>query len=113
MLTPITIQVAQKDLEFQNKDGVMHAVLDIYGQLTSLGGQVANTFDDGVAVDVPEHDFQRLRDRKQVYQKAVPLRPGRYKLSLVLKDENSGNIGRSISESWFPIMTMTSYLPVP
>jgi len=93
VLTPITIQVAQKDLEFQNKNGVMHAVVDIYGQLTSLGGRVANSFDDGVVVDVPEHDYQNYASRKQVYQKAVPLRPGHYKLSLVLKDENSGNIG--------------------
>ena len=93
VLTPITIQVAQKDLEFQNKDGVMHGVLDIYGQLISLGGRVANSFDDSVRVDVPEHDFQTYVSRKQVYQKAVPLRPGHYKLSLVIKDENSGNIG--------------------
>lgn len=93
VLTPITVQVSQKDLEFQNKNGVMHAMVDIYGQLSSLGGRVANTFDDGVVVDVPEHDFQNYVDRKQVYQKAVPLRPGHYKLSLVVKDENSGNIG--------------------
>jgi GWxTD domain-containing protein len=93
VLTPITIQVAQKDLEFQNKDGVMHAMLDIYGQLISLGGRVANSFDDAVVVDVPEHDFQTYVSRKQVYQKAIPLRPGHYKLSLVIKDQNSGNIG--------------------
>jgi GWxTD domain-containing protein len=93
VLTPITIQVAQKDLEFQNKEGVMHGVLDIYGQLISLGGRVANSFDDSVVVDVPEHDFQSYVNRKQVYQKAIPLRPGHYKLSLVIKDQNSGNIG--------------------
>jgi GWxTD domain-containing protein len=93
VLTPITVQVAQKDLEFQNKEGVMHGVLDIYGQLISLGGRVVNSFDDSVVVDVPEHDFQTYVNRKQVYQKAVPLRPGHYKLSLVIKDQNSGNIG--------------------
>src|ERR1051326_6714769 len=93
VLTPITIQVSQKDLEFQNKEGVMHGVLDIYGQLISLGGHVSNSFDDSVVVDVPEHDFQTYVGRKQVYQKAVPLRPGHYKLSLVIKDQNSGNIG--------------------
>jgi hypothetical protein len=72
---------------------VMHGVLDIYGQLISLGGRVVNSFDDSVVVDVPEHDFQTYVNRKQVYQKAVPLRPGHYKLSLVIKDQNSGNIG--------------------
>jgi GWxTD domain-containing protein len=93
VLVPITIQVAQRDLEFQNKDGVMHGVLDIYGQLSSLSGRVATTFDDSVVVDVPEHDFDHYVGQKRVYQKAVPLKPGRYKLSLVVKDQNSGNIG--------------------
>lgn len=93
VLTPITIQVANKDLQFQNKDGIMHASLDIYGQLTTPSGRVATSFDQGVAVDMPEHDFQNFPDRKEVYQRALPLKPGLYKLSLVLKDENSGNIG--------------------
>ncbi|HXJ93931.1 MAG TPA: GWxTD domain-containing protein [Terriglobia bacterium] len=93
VLVPITVQVAQKDLEFQNKDGVMHGVLDIYGQLSTLSGRVATTFDDSVVVDVPEHNFDLYVGQKRVYQKAVPLKPGRYKLSLVVKDQNSGNIG--------------------
>jgi len=92
-LVPITIQVSQKDLEFQNKDGVMHGVLDVYLQLSTLSGRVATSHDEGVVVDVPEHDFARYVNQKRVYQYAVPLKPGRYKLSVVVKDQNSGNIG--------------------
>jgi uncharacterized protein (DUF2141 family) len=72
---------------------VMHAVLDIFGQITSLGGRIVSTFEDAVVLDVPENDFQRYVDRKSVYQKVVPLRPGRYKLSVVLKDDLSGHMG--------------------
>jgi GWxTD domain-containing protein len=93
VLVPITVQVAQKDLEFQNKDGVMHGVLDIYIQLSTLSGRVATTHDDSVVVDVPEHDFQHYVNQKRVYQFAAPLKPGRYKVSLVVKDQNSGNVG--------------------
>lgn len=93
VLTPVTIQVANRDLEFQNKSGVMHAVLDIFGQFTSLGGRTASTFEDSVVLDVPESDFQRYVDRKSVYQKAVPLRPGRYKLSVIVKDDLNGHMG--------------------
>ena len=39
VLSPITVQVYNRDLQFQNKDSVMHGVLDIYGEITSLGGQ--------------------------------------------------------------------------
>jgi hypothetical protein len=44
-------------------------------------------------LDVPEHEFQRFLERKAVYQEAIPLRPGRYKLSLVMKDNLSGHMG--------------------
>jgi GWxTD domain-containing protein len=93
VLTPITIQVANKDVEFQNKDGVMHASLDIFTQLSTLSGRIAATSDQGVARDVPPHDFQAYSNQKLVYQKIVPLRPGRYKLTVVIKDNNNGHIG--------------------
>ena len=93
VLTPVTVQVAYRDLQFQNKDGVMHGVMDIYGQLTSLGGRNVNTFEKSLVLDVPEHEFQRFLERKAVYQEAIPLRPGRYKLSLVMKDDVNGHMG--------------------
>ena len=93
VLTPITIQVAYRDLQFQNKGGVMHGVMDIYGQLTSLGGRNVNTFEKSLVLDVPEHEFEHFLERKAVYQEAIPLHPGRYKLSLVLKDNLNGHMG--------------------
>jgi GWxTD domain-containing protein len=93
VLTPITVQVANRDLQFDNKDGVMHAVMDIFGQITTLSGRMASTFEDSMVLDVPENDFQRYVDRKSVYQKVVPLRPGLYKVSVVLKDDINGHMG--------------------
>ncbi len=93
VLTPITVQVANRDLQFENKEGVMHAVLDIFGQVSGLGGRVVSTFEDAVALDVPENDFQRYVNRRSVYQKVLPLRPGRYKVSVVVKDDLNGQMG--------------------
>ncbi len=93
VLVPVTLQVANRDLEFVDKNGVMHAALDIFGQITSLGGRVVSRFEDSVAVDVPKGEFQRLRDSTSAYQKSVPLRPGLYKLTVVLKDAQSGHAG--------------------
>ncbi len=93
VLTPITIQVARKDLQFQNKNGVMHAVIDFYGQISTLSGRVATTFEDSAVLDVPEHEFQSYVNGMAVYQKAVPLRPGLYKLSVVVKDDTNGRVG--------------------
>lgn len=93
VLTPITIQLNKSDLQFQNKDGVMHGVMDIYGQLSTLGGRIVNTFQESAALDVPEHDFPNYVKTKAVYQKVLPLRPGRYKLSIVVKDDVNGHMG--------------------
>lgn len=93
VLVPITIQIADKDLEFQNKNGVMHATMDIFGQLSTLSGRVASTFENSLVLDVPKDEFSAYANHKSVYQKIVPLRPGRYKLTVVLKDDNSGHMG--------------------
>jgi len=93
VLTPITIQLNKSDLQFQNKNGVMHGVMDIFGQLSTLGGRIVNTFEESAALDVPEHDFPNYVRTKAVYQKVLPLRPGRYKLSIVVKDDVNGHMG--------------------
>ena len=93
VLTPITVQISNSDLQFQNKDGVMHGVLDIFVEITSLGGHIVNTFEKSLVLDVPEHEFQLYQGHKSLYQQAVPLRPGRYKLSIVLKDDLNGHMG--------------------
>ena len=93
VLTPITVQVPNREMQFENKDGVMNAVLDVYGELTTIGGRIADTFEQSVAVSVPQHDFQNYVNEKSVYQKAVYLHPGRYKLSVVIKDNHSGHMG--------------------
>jgi len=93
VLTPITIQMSNRDLQFENKGGVMHAVVDIFGQISTPGNRIVSTFEDAVVLDVPENDFQRYVDRKSVYQKVVPLRPGLYKLSVVVKDDINGHMG--------------------
>jgi uncharacterized protein (DUF2141 family) len=93
VLTPITVQVANRDLQFENKEGVMHAVLDIFGQVSSLSGRIVSSFEDAVALDVPSNDFERYVNRKSVYQKVLPLRPGRYKVSVVVKDDINGHMG--------------------
>jgi GWxTD domain-containing protein len=93
VLTPVTIQVANRELQFTNKDGVMHAVLDIYGEISTISGRIASRFEDSVVLDVPQDQFQLYQTRKAVYQKALPLPPGHYKLSVVVKDDASGHMG--------------------
>jgi hypothetical protein len=54
---------------------------------------VAQVFEDVVIQDVPESLFKQALEKRSLYQKAVPLRSGLYKLELIVKDLNSGNMG--------------------
>ncbi|HEU5400342.1 MAG TPA: GWxTD domain-containing protein, partial [Terriglobales bacterium] len=53
VLTPITIQLKNKDVTFVDKDGVQRGTVNIFGRLTTISGRVAQTFEDTVQVDVP------------------------------------------------------------
>lgn len=92
-LVPITVQIANRRLTFEMKDGVHSAVVDVYGRISSLTGRVVQTFEDSLNRDFPDSLAEQARQGMSVYQKAVPLRPGLYRLDLVLKDMKSGNVG--------------------
>jgi GWxTD domain-containing protein len=92
ILSTVTIQFERKDLQFQQKDGVAKATVNIFGRITSLAGRVVNTFEDVVSVDVPSELLGKAIEGSSVYQKAVPLAPGMYRLNVVCKDIVGGNM---------------------
>src|SRR5215472_9235001 len=93
VLVPITIQIPNGQLSFQAKDGIHSATINIFGRITTLTGRVVQTFEDSVSRDFPDSLYQQSMKLQSIYQKAVPLRPGLYRLDLVLKDVQSGNVG--------------------
>ena len=93
VLVPITVQLRNRDLAFQSKQGLHSAVLDLYGRITDPGGRVVQTFEDVISRDFPESLFKPSLELSSIYQKSVPLRSGLYRLDLVIKDTESGNIG--------------------
>ena len=93
VLVPITVQVLNRELSFQTKQGVHSAVLNLYGRITTPGGVVVQTFEDLISRDFPESLFQSSLNLYSIYQKSVPLRSGLYRLDLVIKDTLSGNLG--------------------
>jgi len=93
VLVPITVQLRNRDLSFQSKQGLHSAVLDLYWRITDPGGRVVQTFEEVISRDFPESLFASSLDLSSIYQKSVPLRSGLYRLDLVVKDTVSGNIG--------------------
>lgn len=92
-LVPITIQIPNHEMSFQDKDGVETANMNLFARITGVSGRVVQTFEDNISKEFPDTLFQQSLKGQSIYQKAVPLRPGLYRIDIVLKDVNSGNLG--------------------
>src|SRR5690349_23979448 len=93
VLVPVTIQMRNRDITFVNKEGVQRGTVNIYGKLSTLTNKIVQTFEDTVQVDVPAELLPRTAENASVYWKALPLRPGRYKLNVAVKDVNGDRKG--------------------
>ena len=95
VLVPITIQIKNRDITFQNKDGIERGTVNIFGRVTTLTGKVVQTFEDPVQIDVPIELLPKTAENSSVYWKAVPLRisQNRYRLDIVVKDVNGDRAG--------------------
>jgi GWxTD domain-containing protein len=91
VLSNITIQFDRKDLQFKQKGGVSTAAVNIYARITSMARRPVNWFEEVVTVDVPTELLQDAAKGSSVYQKTIPLQPGRYRLNVAARDTVGGN----------------------
>ena len=92
VLTNVTLQFDRKDLQFQFKDGVQKAVIDIYGKFSTMTRRVVNVFEDTVDATTPPEYLQDFTKGKSIYQRTIPLAPGTYRLNVMAKDVVGGNL---------------------
>jgi GWxTD domain-containing protein len=89
VLVPITIQIKNRDITFNAKDGVSKGEVTIQGRVTTITGRIVQSFEDTVAVEEPSELMTKVLDNSKVYWKALPLRPGRYRVDIGIKDVNN------------------------
>lgn len=92
-LVPITLQIPFKEITFVNKDGVQRGTLNVLGKLSKITGQVVQTFEDTIQKDIPAALLEGELGKSALYWKALPMRPGRYKLYIAIKDVNGDKVG--------------------
>jgi hypothetical protein len=92
VMTNITLQFSNKDLQFKQKDNVSTAAVNIFARITTMSRRVANTFEDVVTMDVPTALLQEAINGVRMYQKSIPLAPGMYRINIVAKDITGGNM---------------------
>jgi hypothetical protein len=67
--------------------------MNIFGRITAVSGKRSGIFEDSVTTTATSEELAESRGRKSVYQKAVALTPGTYKVDVVVRDVVSGNKG--------------------
>ncbi len=89
VLVPITLQIKNRDITFNNKDGVDTGEVHIIGRVSTITGKIVQSFEDTVEVEVPAELLTKTLDNKRLYWKSLPLRPGRYRVDIGIKDVNN------------------------
>ena len=88
----VTIQFERKDLQFKQEGTLSKSLVNIYARITTMTRRVANVFEHPVSIDVPTEMLAEASKGRAIYQNAVPLAPGRYRLNVVAKDVIGGNM---------------------
>jgi GWxTD domain-containing protein len=92
VMANITLQFENRDLQFQLKDGVQKATVNLLGRISTMTRRPVTTFEKPLEVDAPPDMLQKYAQQRQIFQQSVPLAPNRYRLNIVAKDTIAGNM---------------------
>jgi GWxTD domain-containing protein len=93
VITAFTLQAENSELVFEDVGGLPTARMNIFGRILAVSGKRSGIFEDSVTTNATREELTEAKNRKSVYQKAVALTPGRYKVDVVVRDVVSGNKG--------------------
>jgi len=93
VITAFTVQADNKELVFENVGGLETANMNIFGRIMAVSGKRSGIFEDSVAANATSEELAEAREKKSIYQKAIALAPGTYKVDVVVRDVRSGNKG--------------------
>ena len=94
VLANVTVQFENRDLQFRSAEGVEKSGVHILGRVYTVTRRSVATFEAPLEVIAPAGMVEQYSRLRSVYQKSLPLAPGKYKLELTAKDIVSGNINR-------------------
>lgn len=97
VVTAFTVQASNKELQFVDTGGLPTARMNIFGRIQAVSGKRSGIFEDSVTTNATAEELNEAKDRKSIYQKAIALTPGTYKVDVAVRDVGTGNKGfRSI-----------------
>jgi GWxTD domain-containing protein len=93
VIVTFTVQTDNKELSFEDAGGLQAAKLNVFGRITAVSGKRSGVFEEAVSTYATRDELADAQERKSVYQKAVALQPGTYKVDVVVRDVVTGNRG--------------------
>ncbi len=94
VLVPVTVDIDNSNLTFEEEDGRYTAKVAVYGIVTSITNRIVTEFEDDLQATVTGEMLRAGAVGRSLYQKNLLLENrGRYKLDLVVKDLRSGHVG--------------------
>ncbi len=93
VIATFTVQADNRELNFKDEGGLQTARMNIFGRVTAVSGKRSGIFEDSVTTNATTDELVELREKKSVYQKAIALTPGTYKIDVVVRDVGTGNRG--------------------
>jgi hypothetical protein len=89
VLVPITLQIKNRDITFSTKDGVAKGEVNVLGRVATITDHVVQTFEQTLEVEEPAELLGQAMQRASVHWWALPLKPGRYRIDIAIKDVNN------------------------
>jgi hypothetical protein len=89
VLVPLTLQIKNKNITFVTKDGVAKGEVNVLGRVATITDHVVDTFEQTLVVEEPSELLGKELQAASVHWWALPLRPGRYRIDIAIKDVNN------------------------
>jgi GWxTD domain-containing protein len=89
-MVPITIRINEHDVTRTDKEGNQRMAVQILGRIRMPAGRIVETFEDTVDENLRAG---RSSEMSHLYWRTFALRPGHYRLELVLRDVSSDRVG--------------------
>lgn len=89
VLVPITLQIKNRDITFNTKDGVAKGEVNVLGRVATITDHVVQTFEQTLEIEEPAELLGQQLQQASVHWWALPLRPGRYRIDIAIKDVNN------------------------
>jgi GWxTD domain-containing protein len=92
-LALVTVRIDNHQLTYSRADDWYRARVQLYGTVSNLQRRIVQEFEDTLVSEYPAGEFRHRLWQNSVYQKQFLLKPGLYRLDMVIRDVESGAVG--------------------